>query len=91
MSVPIRFVVRRWWWGRFHPLTRVGWNTATMGTTRPPAQTIVGIGLIGAGLMLGRRRHRTVLYRGYIEPGSGTHIKVLQGNHTIHDTALGGG
>jgi len=62
-----------------------------MGTSRPLTQTIVGIGLIGAGLVLGRRGGRTVLYRGYIEPGSGTHIKVLVGNHTIHDTALGGG
>lgn len=60
-----------------------------MGSTRPSSQTIVGLGLIGAGLMLGRRGRRRVLYRGYIEPGSGTHIKVFQGDRTIHEAALG--
>ncbi len=89
MNVPVRFVVRRRWWARFHPLARVGWNTATMGTTRPATQTIVGFGLIGAGLLLGRRGRRKVLYSGYVEPGTGTHIKVSRGNRTIHDAALG--
>lgn len=89
MNVPTLFVVRRWWWRRFHPLTRIGWRVATIGRTRPASQTIIGVGLIAAGLMLGQRRTRTVLYKGTIEPGSGTRIRVYQGDRSIYDQPIG--
>ncbi len=61
-----------------------------MGRTRPATQMIVGLGLIGAGLLAKRNNRRTILYRGTIEPGSGTHIKVYRGSHSIHDGPIGG-
>ncbi len=78
-----------WWFRRLPSLSRIGWNLATFGASRPTAQTAVGIGLIGAGIVLKRTNRRKVLYRGYIEPGSGTHIRVYRGNHAIHEQALG--
>ncbi len=90
MSVPVRLVARRWWRRRFHPLTRIGWTTVTAGTSRPPAQTILGVALIGFGFALKRQKRRKVLYRGYIAPGAGTHIRVYRGDRAIHDSSLGG-
>lgn len=83
-----RSIFERWWLHRIHPLTRVGWHTATAGTTRPASQTIIGIGLMVAGAMLKRQEGRTVLYRGRIEPGKHTRIRVLQGTNVIHESSL---
>jgi LPXTG-motif cell wall-anchored protein len=88
VNVPVRFVARRLWWRRFHPITRFGWNLATMGRTRPVSQTIVGLGLMGAGIVVTRRRRRIKIYSGTIEPGSGIHIKVHRGNEAIYDGPL---
>ena len=90
MTPPVRYVIRRWWWSRFHPLTRLGWMTATAGKSRTATQTMVGIGLIGAGLVLKRSGHRRVLYRGNITPGTDTRIRVYRGGRVIHDGPIGG-
>jgi hypothetical protein len=61
-----------------------------MGQSRPLSQTLLGFGLIGAGFVLKRQSRRKVLYRGYIEPGAGTHIKVYRGHKAVLDRPLGG-
>lgn len=63
---------------------------ATAGRSRPLSQTLVGFGLVGAGIVLKRHTGRKAIYRGYVKPGSGTHIKVLQGTSTIIDAPLEG-
>lgn len=83
-------VVGIWWRRRFHPVSRVGWMIATAGRSRPLSQTLVGFGLVGAGIVLKRHTGRKAIYRGYVKPGSGTHIKVLQGTSTIIDAPLEG-
>lgn len=90
MTRSIRFVVRRWWWSHFHPLARFGWMTATAGRSRSATQTVVGIGLVGAGLILKRSGRRKVLYRGTIKPGTSTKIRVYRGRNVIHDGSIGG-
>ena len=90
MSVSGGQIARHWWRRKFHPVSRVGWIIATAGRSRPLSQTAVGFGLIGAGFVLKRRTGRKAIYRGYIDPGSGTHIKVLQGTSTIIDAPLEG-
>jgi hypothetical protein len=88
VSVPARHGLTIWWMRRFPPLSRAGWKIATFGSTRGTAQTVFGIGLMGAGVVLRRNRRRKVLYRGFIEPGSGTHIRVLKGDRAIYDRML---
>ncbi len=82
--------VRSWGMRRLPPLSRIGWGIASYGTSRPTTQTILGVGLIGAGFVLRRSNRRKVLYRGHIRPGSGTHIRVYKGNRSIFDSPLGG-
>jgi hypothetical protein len=81
--------VRRFWLRRLPPLSRIGWRLATVGSTRPVARTAFGIGLVGFGVVLRRRTRRKVLYRGYVAPGEGTHIKVYRGDRTIYDRPFG--
>ncbi|MCL1600387.1 MAG: hypothetical protein M3112_02470 [Actinomycetia bacterium] len=90
MTDRARHTATIWWRRRFPPLTRVGWNIATFGDSRPTAQTLFGFGLMGAGLVLKRNSRRKVLYRGYIKPGTGTHIRVYKGNRTVYDGSLEG-
>lgn len=90
MSVPARYAARRWWRRRFHLITRVGWNVATMGRERPASQSIIGIGLMAVGLIAQRKRRRRLLYKGTIEPGSGTHIRVYRGSRPVYNGPIGG-
>ena len=90
MSVSGGQVAQHWWRRHFHPVSRVGWRIATAGKSRPLSQTLIGYGLVGAGLVLKRTSKRKILYKGYIEPGSGTHIRVFQGTTTVADQALEG-
>ncbi|RLE17031.1 MAG: hypothetical protein DRJ28_00095 [Actinobacteria bacterium] len=90
MTPSLRNVLSRWWWARFHPLTRFGWMTATSGKSRTSTQTMVGIGLVGAGLVLKRSKKRKILYGGILEPGTNTRIKVFLGTDVIHDGPIGG-
>ena len=83
-------VARLWWRRRFHPVSRIGWTIATAGQSRPLSQTLVGFGLVGAGVVMKRRSGRKAIYRGYIEPGSGTHIRVFRGDTAVLDRALEG-
>ena len=89
MTDRARHGAKIWWMRRFPPLTRVGWGIATFGHSRPTAQTVFGIGLMGAGVVLKRNSRRKVLYRGDIKPGSGTHIRVYEGDRIVHDGSLG--
>lgn len=90
MTARVGDLARSWWWRRFHPLTRVGWATATSGSQGSTARTIIGFGLVGAGLMLGRRGHRRILYRGALDPGANVRIRVYRGDSMIHDGSLRG-
>jgi hypothetical protein len=90
VSVSSGQIARHWWRRRFHPISRVGWSIATAGQSRPISQTLVGYGLVGAGFVLKRRSGRKAIYRGYIEPGTGTHIRVLRGASTVIDMPLEG-
>ena len=85
MKNPLRGAIVR----RIPPLTRIGWATVTFGDSRPIVQTVFGIGLMGAGVVLKRNRRRKVLYRGDIKPGSGAHIRVYKGSHTVYEAPLG--
>jgi hypothetical protein len=78
-----------WWWRRLPSLSRIGWTIATTGAKRPVAQTAFGVGLVGAGVVLRRNSRRRILYRGYIEPGTSTHIRVFKGDRPIYDRPLG--
>jgi len=51
---------------------------------------MVGIGLVGAGLVLKRSKKRKILYGGILEPGTNTRIKVFLGTDVIHDGPIGG-
>lgn len=90
MRLPFRHAARSWWWRRFHPFTRIGWNAATVGKNRTALQTVLGLGLIAYGLMLRNPRGRTVLYSRSLEGGSVTRIKVYRGKQTIYDGTPGG-
>lgn len=59
-----------------------------MGRTRPTSQAIIGFGLMGAGILVKRRSRKIVLYRGTIEPGSQTHIKVYRGDEAVYSRPL---
>lgn len=88
MMYPLRYMVRSWWWKRFHPVTRAGWITATAGRSRSTSQTILGIGLVAAGFILRKSQRTTAVYRGTIEPGSGTMIRVYRGKTVIADEPI---
>jgi len=82
------FVLRSWAWKRFHPLVRIGWITATAGRTRPATQTAIGLGLMGAGLLL-RRSHRSQpIYTHVSEPGETVRIRVFQGAHAVGEAEV---
>ncbi|GMR01733.1 MAG: hypothetical protein BMS9Abin20_0052 [Acidimicrobiia bacterium] len=89
MSMRFRFARRRWWRKQFHPLTRFGWMTATAGKSRSTTQTIVGLGLVGAGFILKGTGRKKVLYKGTITPGTDTRIRVYRGSDIIHDELSG--
>lgn len=61
MRYPVRFLVRRWWWAKWHPAVRVGWIVTRNNGSGSQTQTIIGLGLIAAGLVL-RSKRRQHLY-----------------------------
>jgi len=75
------FLVRRYWWRRFHPLARIGWITATAGRRRPVTQTAIGLGLMGAGVMLRRNRSVTPIYTHVVDAGQTVRIDVYRGDN----------
>jgi hypothetical protein len=77
----LSYTLRRSWWRRFHPLVRVGWHTATMGTSRPTTQTALGIGMMAAGIILRRsqRARMKPIYVDTVHPGETTRIRVYRG------------
>ena len=74
--------LRSAWWRRFHPLVRVGWYTATMGSTRPTSQTALGVGMIVAGVLLRRsqKAHSRPIYVHKLSPGESARIRVYRGS-----------
>ncbi|MEN8040824.1 MAG: hypothetical protein ABFR95_04915 [Actinomycetota bacterium] len=90
MFRPLKQIYRRWWYRRFHPMTRIGWAMATSGKSRTTTMTLAGLGLAAAGLFARPKGQRNVLYRGTIEPGSTTRIRVLSNDTVIHDATYEG-
>ena len=80
--------IRQWWWSRFHPLVRVGWAAATAGRTRPATQTAIGIGLMGAGLLLRRSRRTSPIYTHTARQGETVRIRVLQGRDAVSEAIV---
>jgi len=69
-------------------LVRIGWATATSGKTRPATQTAIGVGLIGAGLIL-RRTHRSVpIYTHIADKGETVRIRVHQGRDAVSEAIV---
>lgn len=71
---------KRWWWGKWHPLVRIGWMVSQRSVTG--AGTAVGVGLIGAGLLF-RSRKTLHLYNTTIPAGGEVTIRVVQNGRTI--------
>lgn len=84
MTTTLRYQLRRRWWGRFHRLVRIGWFTARNNPRGSSTQTYIGLGLMGLGLVL-RRRKKEVLYSEVMGNGQEFRIKVTQGNRTIFE------
>ncbi len=82
------FLVRRWWWKRFHPLVRIGWTAATAGRRRPVSQTAIGLGLMGAGVMLRRSKSNAPIYTHVVDPGQTVRIRVYRGDNVASEAIV---
>ncbi len=82
------FLIRRRWWKRVHPLVRIGWITATAGKRRPVTQTAIGIGLMGAGVMLRHTRRNEPIYTHTIDPGQTVRIRVYRGTNVASEAVV---
>lgn len=78
MRVPVGFLVRRWWWRKWHPAVRVGWTVSRHNTSGSQTQAIVGVALIGIGLIL-RSRRSHLLYSASVDPGTTIAIRNATG------------
>ncbi len=90
MTVPAR-TLRRLWWGRFHPLVRVGWTIALAGRRehRSQAQKVFGIGLMATGFALRRRSRRfRPVYTHVVEPGQTVGIRVFRGESAASEAIV---
>ena len=90
MSQRAQYTVRRMWWRQFHPLVRVGWYVATTGKNRPAVQTAVGVGMVGAGLILrgSRKKANKPIYKYVSSPGDTTRIRVFRGSSLPSETVI---
>ncbi|MGI9667572.1 MAG: hypothetical protein ACR2N2_10870 [Acidimicrobiia bacterium] len=78
----LRFVGRRWWWSKWHPLVRVGWFVTRNNDSGSQTVTYAGLGLIVAGLVF-RSRKALHIYSTTIPAGQEIRFKVVKGNKTI--------
>lgn len=79
------------WKTRFHPLTRLGWATISSPSHASPHRAIVGLGLIAAGFVVQNAGRRTVLYKGTLDAGRDTHIRVTGARTVLVDVPVGEG
>lgn len=80
-----RFVAKRWWWRKFHPLVRVGWVATRSNPSNHPLQTYVGLALIGVGLVAKRPKKR-LIYSTSMDANTEFRIKVI---HAGKSTTIG--
>ncbi len=78
----LRIVIRRWWWGKWHPLVHLGWIVTKNNKTGAQTVTYAGFGLIVAGLVL-RSRRSLHLHTTTVSAGEEMRVRVIQGNKTI--------
>ena len=89
MSPPSRGsnpLIKRLLWGRFPSVFRFGWLSFKRGTaTGDTTFTIVGLGLMGVGLYLRRRRRHgwQHLYSGLLVSGERMQVRVFQGERYL--------
>ncbi|HSJ70517.1 MAG TPA: hypothetical protein VLA29_02600 [Acidimicrobiia bacterium] len=76
MSPPMGYVALRWWWSKWHRFVRLGWSITRENASGTAARTYFGLGLIGTGLLLGRRRTRRV-YQTIVPSGDEIRIRVV--------------
>jgi hypothetical protein len=67
----------RWWWSRWHPLVRVGWNTLQTSSRGANVQTLFGGSLIAAGLVIRARRRNERLLSTIVPAGGEYRIRVV--------------
>ncbi|MEA2024607.1 MAG: hypothetical protein U9N79_10035 [Actinomycetota bacterium] len=81
------YVVRNWWYKRFHRTVRIGWVTVSSAMkTNDMPRFGIGIALLGYGLMKGRGERRRI-YKTSIDVDQGTTIRVMRGRHPIAETS----
>lgn len=78
----VRLSIRR----RFHPLTRIGYNTAR--TSSSNAQTYFGLTLIGLGWFLKRSKKQSLLYAVDVKRGKTVELHVLRGTSVLAETTV---
>lgn len=61
-----------------------------MGRERTASQSVIGFGLMALGVIAQRKSRRRLLFKGTVEPGSGTHIRVYRGSQSIYNGPIGG-
>ncbi|GMQ98520.1 MAG: hypothetical protein BMS9Abin17_1035 [Acidimicrobiia bacterium] len=88
MTRPAVLVLRRRWWRRFHPLVRIGWLTATSGRSRTVTQTVLGVGMMGAGFYLRRSQKLSPIYTHVLDPGEAVRIRVYRGDAAMSEAIV---
>jgi len=78
---PVGFLIRRWWWRKWHPAVRIGWVLTRYNTSGSATQTSLGIGLVLAGLIL-RSRRSLRLYSTTLDAGGELRLKVISARPT---------
>lgn len=76
MRMPIGFLIRRWWWRKWHPAVRIGWLAARSNVGPSGTRAIVGYGLIAVGLLLRSRRSQRI-HLAQVAPGETIGIRVI--------------
>ena len=84
----VAYLIRHRWWRRFHPLVRIGWIAMTAGKRRPVTQTAIGLGLMGAGVMLRRTRNNEPIYTHLVGPGKTVRIRVYRGENAASEAIV---
>ena len=74
--------VRGFFWRPFNPMVRVGWYFATGGGTGSTLARRAGLGMIFAGLALGRRK-KVLLYATTVPDDHSVRVRVVQDGRTI--------
>lgn len=76
MKISVGFLIRRWWWRKWHPAVRVGWIVARRNTSGSRTQTVLGIMLIGAGLLQQKTRRSQLVYATDLRAGREVRVRL---------------